>query len=246
MIHAIDWLPTLASVAGIQLPIKLKLDGIDVWKKLSNRHEPTPRRLLHSLDDIYGYSSYMRHNLKYVNGSAFNGKYDSWLSDGVSESEEEDPLTAYYVQDVLSSAVHDTLGYKGLSISDIESMRMAATHRCPPSELDSNNELYRCEPLKAACYFDIVNDPCERFNLAKTNPYQLKQLAKEVNYYRATAVPPALVRYSDPLCNPAFYEGNWQWWESDRGRGTAGQSSYANFKNLILSGFSLIVASIIT
>lgn len=224
VIHAIDWLPTLAAAAQVRLPADLKLDGVNMWPSLSGNLEPQSRRLLHVLDDVFGYSSYMRDNLKYVNGSRFEGRFDSWL--GELPAGEDDPLSAYYVQQVLSSEVHQVLGSSSLSNDRIQQLRVEATHRCPAKEQNHTQSIYLCEPLEAPCFFNLAKDPCERYNLAKLHPLQLQLLQQEVHQFRLNAVPSARVPVADARANPAFHGGYWEWWNATAIEpGTSGSST---------------------
>ncbi|XP_022218278.2 arylsulfatase B, partial [Drosophila obscura] len=211
-IHAIDWLPTLAAAAGVELPSDLTLDGLNLWPSLSGGAEPQPRKLLHVLDDVFGYSSYMRDTLKYVNGSSFDGRYDHWL--GELEDGEEDPFSADYGQLVRDSEVQAVLGNGGPTDDRIRQMRNEATQRCPIQEKDPEDPIYLCEPLKAACLFDLANDPCERYNLAQLYPLQLQLLAQEVEELRLTALPSARVPRADDRADPALHGGHWEWWNN--------------------------------
>ncbi|XP_011179349.2 arylsulfatase B [Zeugodacus cucurbitae] len=210
VVHAIDWLPTLASAAGVPLPPKLQLDGVNLWRVLSENGVPQPRRLIHVLDDSVGYSAYTRGALKYVNGSSFNGQYDGWLGD--LPADEQDPTAPYYVQQVLSSEVQHVLGSDALSVEQVESLRAQATHSCPDNKEDYTQDVYRCEPLVEPCFFDIEKDPCERYNLAKLYPLQVQLLAQEVEQFRQGAVVSAQNTFSDPRCDPALHGGVWTWW----------------------------------
>ncbi|XP_030372601.1 arylsulfatase B [Scaptodrosophila lebanonensis] len=212
VIHAIDWLPTLAAAAEVPLPPNLKLDGVNLWPSLSTNGEPQPRRLLHVMDDVFGYSSYMRDNLKYVNGSSFQGQYDSWLGD-LDESE-DDPFSSFYVQHVLSSKVHEVLGSAALTNERITELRAEATQRCPPNQQNYTEPIYVCEPLKAPCFFNLDKDPCERYNLANIYPLQLQLLEQEVEQFRQSALPSARVPRSDERCDPVLHGGYWQWWNA--------------------------------
>lgn len=217
VIHAIDWLPTLAAAAGIKLPENTKIDGINLWTALSEAQEPQPRRLLHVYDEINGYSSYMRGNLKYVNGSSWAGKYDSWL--GYLNPQEINPASLNYADNILKTVVHKILGSKTLTEEAITSLRKQATVQCPFNNEDYQQDIYLCEPLKAPCYFNLDKDPCERYNLAKLNPLQVQFLAGEVEEYRMGSVPPAKVAVGDPLANPDRFHGNWQWWYGTQNSG---------------------------
>ncbi|KAH8379102.1 hypothetical protein KR009_003096 [Drosophila setifemur] len=223
-IHAIDWLPTLAGAAGVSLPQDLQLDGINLWPSLSGNAEPKPRRFIHVLDEVFGYSSFMSDTLKYVNGSSFNGQYDHWL--GELDTDENDPLSENYGEQVLTSEVHSVLSSRGLTEDRILQMRSQATQKCPPIEGEDPLEPhYRCEPLSAPCFFDLSKDPCERYNLAKLYPRQLEQLAQDVEEIRRSAIPSARVPVSDKRANPALHNGNWEWWNTTKSGSSAGTCS---------------------
>ncbi|KAH8260904.1 hypothetical protein KR044_000202 [Drosophila immigrans] len=227
VIHAIDWLPTLAAAAGVQLPADLQLDGVNIWPSLSGQLEPQPRRLLHVMDDIFGYASYMRGSLKYVNGSSFQGRYDSWL--GELPAGEEDPLSAYYVQQVLSSEVQQVLGSRSLTNNRIEQLRADATHRCPSNEQNHTQSVYVCQPLEAPCYFNLAKDPCERYNLANLYPLQLQLLEQEVQQFRLNAIDSVRVATPDPRANPAFHGGYWEWWNETSTTGASASHKWSLF-----------------
>lgn len=216
-IHAADWLPTLAGAAGVPLPQDLQLDGINLWPALSGNEAPKPRAMIHALDEVFGYSSYMRDTLKYVNGSTFGGQYDQWL--GELAPNEDDPLSGSYGQHVLASEVQGILGNRELTEDRIRQMRSEATQECPAlAGVDPQDPKYRCEPLKDHCFFDLAQDPCERYNLAQLYPAQLQELAQEVEQLRRTAVPSARVPKPDYRADPVFHNGNWEWWnDTDTG-----------------------------
>ncbi|KAH8259685.1 hypothetical protein KR026_008766 [Drosophila bipectinata] len=225
-IHAIDWLPTLAAAAGVSLPQDLQLDGQNLWPSLSEKAEPKPRKFIHVLDEVFGYSSYMSDTLKYVNGTSFAGQYDYWLGD--LETNEDDPLSGIYEEQVLASEVQSVLGSHGLTGDQILQMRSEATQKCPAIEgQDPLQPHYRCEPLVAPCFFDLAQDPCERYNLAQLYPLKLDQLRQEVEEFRRTAIPSARVPFSDERADPIFHNGNWEWWnntESDSSAGTCSRN----------------------
>lgn len=240
--HATDWFPTLASAAGIKIPHDLskQLDGMDMWQHLSQNQAEKPRRLPHVLDDIFGYSAYTNDHWKYVNGSSFAGQYDTWLGD--LDFEEEDPLTAFYAQEVLGSTVNDILNNRQLSINHLEKLRKQATLRCPANSEEWLREPYICEPLKAACIFDLSIDPCERYNLASIYPEKLKELEAELMSYMSGLIPSARVPFADDRCDPALHNGMWQWWDKI---GTSGSVSSLSVQcevwNICVTGFVLIV-----
>ncbi|ALC43486.1 CG7402, partial [Drosophila busckii] len=225
-IHAIDWLPTLSAAAGISLPAELQLDGVNVWDVLSGNLEPQSRRLIHVLDDVFGYASYMRDNLKYVNGSRFEGRFDNWL--GELPEHETDPQSEFYAQLVLASEVNQQLGSKALNEKHIQLLRAAATQRCPNNAENKTQTAYQCNPLLAACYFNLAKDPCEHYNLAEVYPLQLQLLAQEVDEYRRGAKSSARVPRADDRANPALHGGHWEWWNETAPTSSGAQPSKSN------------------
>ncbi|KAM7356270.1 uncharacterized protein ACRADG_002075 [Cochliomyia hominivorax] len=229
--HAIDWLPTLAHAAKVPLPENLKLDGINLWPALSEAQDPQPRRLLHAYDNIFGYSSYMNGNLKYVNGSTFEGKYDHWM--GLLDPEEEDPFSENYEETIMNSEVFKILNNNVLNKPLIKDLRQQSTHKCPYNAEDYHQDIYKCEPLKAPCYFNIEKDPCERYNLANLYPLELQFLQQEVEEYEPGVTPSARIPYSDPLANPQRFDGNWQWWYGSPPNSKGVQNAKFSFKLMV-------------
>ncbi|XP_067647136.1 arylsulfatase B [Eurosta solidaginis] len=242
VVHAIDWLPTLASAAGITLPSKLELDGVNLWQVLSENTAPQLRRLIHVLDENDGYSSYMRGTLKYVNGTTDGGIHDGWLGD-LPEAD-TDPTAPYYVQQVLSSEVHHVLGHDRLGVEEIESLRAQATHHCPKNDEDFNTAMHRCEPLLEPCFFDLERDPCERYNLAKRYPLQVQLLAQEVEQFRQSAVPSVQKEISDPRCDPALHDGVWEWWAESKAEVQSGHYKINAAASVVTAAVTCILGNV--
>ncbi|XP_055855436.1 arylsulfatase B-like [Episyrphus balteatus] len=210
LIHSIDWLPTLAAAAGIRLPPTIKIDGINLWHSLIHNDPPKPRSFIHVLDDIDGYVSYQRSNLKYVNGTEFMPKYGFWLGD---IEQTPDPRLSQYSELVLESQVSQALQNSKLSAIDIEALRSEATYNCNTHNISpSRLESYTCDPALSPCLFDIERDPCEMYNIAAEHPFLVKDLEADVEYYRKGAVAAAWMP-GDPKGNPAFYNNTWTWWQ---------------------------------
>jgi arylsulfatase A-like enzyme len=52
-IHAVDWLPTFADLAGYHSPTDLKWDGKDMWPQIVGIETPAPRRILYWAGPFY-------------------------------------------------------------------------------------------------------------------------------------------------------------------------------------------------
>jgi len=92
----------------------------------------------------------------------------------------------------------------------------------------------------AHCFFDLAKDPCERYNLAQLYPLQLQELAEEVEQVRRTAIPSARVPIPDLRADPAYHNGNWEWWnntETNSSTGTCFLNSWVMIGSIISIGF---------
>jgi len=81
LMHMTDWLPTLASAAGLNAsalrgPGGAPLDGVDQWAALSQAPPAAPAadlgpvrdHVLHNIDDVDHYAAVRQGNYKYVIG----------------------------------------------------------------------------------------------------------------------------------------------------------------------------------
>lgn len=72
--HITDWLPTLFHAAGGDANSLQDIDGINLWKELSN-NEPSKRfEILHNIDNVWGSSALMVNKWKLVVGTNYQGK----------------------------------------------------------------------------------------------------------------------------------------------------------------------------
>ncbi|UYV75965.1 hypothetical protein LAZ67_13001950 [Cordylochernes scorpioides] len=68
-----------------------------------------------------------------------------------------------------------------------------------------------CNPVEAACLFNIEEDPCEMNNLADEKPQMVAEMLQRVAEYAKKAVPP-LNKPFDPQANPALHGYFWSPW----------------------------------
>ena len=220
LIHISDWLPTFAHVAGIK--VHGKIDGHNVWEALSLDLKSPREDVLCNIDDSIAYSSYIRNEWKYVNGSTYSGKYDNWLSE--ENTAERHPTMDKYGETILQSEVGQALivfshnfdikNNHFMNASDVENLRANFRITCEQSE-DNKSEV-GCEAFREPCLFNIIEDPCEKNNLAKQNPNVIKMMERHVAHFRRIALP-ARNKPSDPLSNPKYYNNTWTWWFTERG-----------------------------
>lgn len=210
LIHISDWLPTFANLAGVS--IKGKIDGQNVWNTLSSGL-PSPRlEALINIDKDEPYYSYIGGDYKYINGSRFNGLYDGYLSAKYSEEFDENFANNYGNSVLNSQASNEISRFSRGSLTSqrVEAIRSRATPTCkgkvPPSSGPSV-----CNPIKAPCLFNIVDDPCETTNIAHLNILEFTNLEKRAAAFAKIAEAPRN-KPSDARANPVFFNYTWTWW----------------------------------
>lgn len=65
-----------------------------------------------------------------------------------------------------------------------------------------------CRPLENPCLFNVIEDPCEQYNVAAQFPNILSDLLLTLDRYNKTAVPPANLPL-DPRADPKYYGNIW-------------------------------------
>lgn len=95
-----------------------------------------------------------------------------------------------------------------LSTDEVLELRKNAQINCKVKHSDR----IPCDPLRAACLFDLENDPCEMVNLADKRPVILAILEKILWKRRLTMIPPNN-RNGDPRANPALWNNTWTSWD---------------------------------
>jgi len=92
-------------------------------------------------------------------------------------------------------------------LSSYRKLWKQANIQCGSNKYNFTNEIL-CKPLKAPCLFNVVDDPCELFNLADMFPNILDTLLRVLDGFNKTAVPPANLPL-DPHGDPRFWSNTW-------------------------------------
>lgn len=201
--HVTDLLPTLAEAAQIKITDK-SLDGMSQWDTITNG-SPSPRQeLLYNVENIFGYSALMSNGYKIVNGTE-NIKNANWF--GSSGTEFVNVSFKSYVKDVLESDASKSLPQ--LDFDSIKELRNVATVKCV-----DNRNANSCDPLKAPCLFNIIEDPCEQNNLAGIDQVKLNVMRAKLEVYIQETIPTRR-RFTDDNCDPINFNNTWNWWQED-------------------------------
>jgi arylsulfatase B len=203
--HTSDILPTLASAAGIKVP---NVEGFDQWKYLSNKEGVSQRfEVVTAMDNIAGYSGLIQGKWKLVNGS-LNPLYDFHLG-----AIEEFPISNEdYVQAVLSSPTHHVLK-KQNSLDPMKVIELRKHSKISCNETD--NPFTFCDPKTAPCLFNIIDDPCERKNLATLYPTTMREMRNRLLNIVYYSSPSRRITIRDRLADPSRHGGTWSPWRTE-------------------------------
>lgn len=224
--HVTDLIPTLAAAANISIQAGY-LDGVNQWEMIS-AGEPSKRtEVLFNIENVLGYSAIMHDGWKLVNGSE-RMDYAGWI--GASGSENLNVSMRSYGQQVMQSEAAKSL--PSLYGELIRRLRTEATVKC--SEVSVS-----CDPMKAPCLFNIIDDPCEQNNLAEANQDKVEFLLERLGM-QYSAMVPTRRKLTDPRCDPANFNNTWTWWEEDE-RTDDDDMRLRNIFVFSLCGLSIVV-----
>ncbi|KAL0266781.1 UNVERIFIED_CONTAM: hypothetical protein PYX00_009234 [Menopon gallinae] len=139
-----------------------------------------------------------------VKGSTYNGDWDGWYGPSGHEGRQR-----YDIGQILGSKANRAISSVMTTATpeSVRKTRHAAIIRCG-EKLSSEARFSNCKPLKEPCLFNIVNDPCERENLASSFPTVLKHLEELITVINKTVVPPSNLPW-DEKGNPANWGNTW-------------------------------------
>ncbi|KAK9875794.1 hypothetical protein WA026_009584 [Henosepilachna vigintioctopunctata] len=203
MMHISDWLPTILDAISVneknisKLRDKTKLDGVSLWKSLSENTKSPRDEILHNIDDIIGISALTYNSWKYIKGESYSGKWSNWY--GPSGRNYRYNYTLLENSRVFKSL--ETLNGNA-DRETMEKMRKAATVNC------SQRKFKKCKPKDEPCLFKIDSDPCEKVNVAKRYPDVVEVLEKKLQNYNQTALPPGNLP-RDPRGYPEHWDYAW-------------------------------------
>lgn len=201
-----DWLPTLLSAAGVYP--KLKVDGVDQWPAIAFDLNSGRKEVLLNINTVTGVGAIIKDGWKLVKGVE-TVDHNEWLTgqNQLHLNENE------YYDRVVGSDVHKSLGF--LRRDDVEELTEKASIFCGPLPM---SPVFQCKPTEL-CLFNIAEDKCEYYNIAKLYPQKVKELSVSLLQYAKTTKM-ALNRPLDRNCNPAAYNNTWTYW------GDLGQAQY--------------------
>ncbi|CAG9804053.1 unnamed protein product [Chironomus riparius] len=196
-----DLLPTLLNLANTNIQINKKIDGLDLSNMILYNKAPFRNEII-TIDDIFGYSSFIFNGFKLVNGSSSEGFDDGWLG----SNNNSDINSSQYISEILRSKVSKYLEIfkHPLQPDNIREIRKRATVQC--SGIHNN-----CNLLNGPCLYDIIHDPCEERNLATPENVFMK-IMQEIFITELQHLIPSHRKPPDSKCDPINFNYTWSWW----------------------------------
>lgn len=134
------------------------------------------------------------------------------------DKSEKHPSFDRYGESIINSPTGQALAKystRKLGSVAIEKQRRKAIISCNNVAIPTEKK-HQCFPMESPCLFNIVEDPCERRNIASEKPLILRRLANEVNKLQIRA-PLVRNKPGDPRSNPADFDNTWTWWFDELG-----------------------------
>ncbi len=126
---------------------------------------------------------------------------------------EKHPSFDRYGESIMNSMVGQALAnytITNVNAIAIEKHRQSSVITCNNVPIPTDKQ-FQCHPLESPCLFNIVDDPCERRNIAPLRPVTLRMMEDEVNKLRSKSKP-IRNQPSDERSNPANFGNTWTWW----------------------------------
>uniref|UniRef100_A0A1B0CEG6 Sulfatase N-terminal domain-containing protein n=1 Tax=Lutzomyia longipalpis TaxID=7200 RepID=A0A1B0CEG6_LUTLO len=181
VIHITDWLPTFLKTAGYTWSSRSSinaLDGHSIWPTLTSSRPLRDREIVHNIDTIEGYTSYYTHGWKYINGTMWEGKHDSWLGNMPYETSPEAHQYENIVMNSITWRVLNPFARMHLQPNNVKSLRRRTSFHCQKKLWFSRE----CKPREAPCLFNVHTDPCEVNNVAHLLPDYLNLIQRRLQY----------------------------------------------------------------
>ncbi|XP_075971687.1 arylsulfatase J-like isoform X2 [Anticarsia gemmatalis] len=202
--HVIDWLPTLLSAIGEEVPSGI--DGINQWENINN-NAPSERNTIYEIDDYTGYGSIILGNFKLITGTPLQ----SYSTHQGADLRGVIGKAPSYTDGIVNSTVYNVLKLFGRQFDTSElSMRGKYVIECDAA----SNTI--CFPSnETVCLFNIKEDPCELTDLSEDYPELAEKMKAMLENEAATRIPRKVPAEYDPESIPSLHGYTWTTWLPD-------------------------------
>ncbi|KAL1116272.1 hypothetical protein AAG570_005767 [Ranatra chinensis] len=237
LMYITDWMPTLCSAAGLDVKDLGEIDGIDMWEALVNGGASPRKEFVYNIDDIDNpYAAIRSGDWKYIVGSATGERNNEWYGESGSDagivfspqsvmmSKAGAAISAFLIKQQIQEKIRraaspnsvveekDIRDWRLLNETTMLTLRQQAELSC-----QQNVTEVECRPLVAPCLFNLRDDPCERVNLAASNPTVVADMEQLLSKYRSTIVPAKNVP-GEESANPIYWNNTWSCWHDEMER----------------------------
>ncbi|XP_046963556.1 arylsulfatase J-like [Vanessa cardui] len=204
--HVADWVPTLLSAAGLEIPSNI--DGIDLWDSIVSNRE-SKRDAIYEIDDYTGFMAIISQDYKLITGDVITN-YSNHQGDmfkgiiGTGPSY-EDALKNSTLYSVLSDiGVSFDMSHTILRNKIKVSCNMAKSNICYPKN-------------GTWCLFNIKEDPCEIMDLSSKYPDIAEKLYSQLKAESKRIIPRQVPHEINLQAMPSLHNYAWDVWHASEG-----------------------------
>ncbi|CAK1546050.1 unnamed protein product [Leptosia nina] len=198
--HVVDWMPTLLTAAGAELPADI--DGIDMWESFTT-NAPSKRNVIFEIDDYSGFAAVIEGDFKLVTGNVTRSASNHQGKD-LRGFTKDPPL---YKKALKDSKVYSVIQEMNIPLTSNDiNLRGNIKVEC-----DITNDNNICYPNNdKVCLFNIKKDPCEMQDISSENPELAEKLRKLLKDEMKRMIPRTVPLFRDPRAMPNA-NNNYTW-----------------------------------
>ncbi|XP_026322449.1 arylsulfatase J-like [Hyposmocoma kahamanoa] len=202
-VHAVDWLPTILTAAGLDPPTEI--DGIDQWNSILNNEDSIRNEIFDIYDDNHAvFKSAIIGDFKLITGVVEEYDYKGGDVRGIIGKGPS------YVDAIKTCKMHSILYSTGIKF-DMNDINLRNDIRVKCKNTEYNMPL--CIPDNdKVCLYNIKEDPCEKRDLSSTHPDIVRNLLSrlQIELKRTKERVWPLIR--DPRGRPSAHNYTWTSW----------------------------------
>ncbi|CAN7938271.1 unnamed protein product, partial [Ixodes hexagonus] len=204
LMHISDWLPTLYAAAGGDASTLGTIDGLNMWRSLSQGSTSPRKELLLNIDPLNKIAALRYKQYKLVVGEGFDGELDDHYN-FPGGSRPTNDISQLRKNSTVARVLKTFYRKRNRSWFPLP-WRKNVVVDCGKNWITDN-----VVPREPPYLFDIEQDPCELNNLARSQGNTVRFLMNKLAAYNATMVP-SRMQPEDPRAYPEYHGGIWTPW----------------------------------